>query len=106
MRVLINAFSARIGGGQTYLRYLLQFLPTDSAIEIFILAPESLELPKDRPNITRLRVHWPVENPYLRAIWERLRLPRLLTEIKADILFCPGGVVATRPPKGCRTVTM
>jgi glycosyltransferase involved in cell wall biosynthesis len=106
MRVLINAFSARQGGGQTYLRYLLQFLPSDSGVEIFILAPDSLELPKDRVNIKRPRVAWPVENPYLRAIWERLLLPGLLREIKADILFCPGGVVGTRPPKGCRTVTM
>lgn len=106
MKVLINAFSARQGGGQTYLRYLLQFLPSDSGAEIFILAPESLELPKDRHNITRLHVDWPVQNPYSRAVWEKLRLPGLLREIKADILFCPGGVVGTRPPKGCRTVTM
>jgi len=106
MRVLINAFSARQGGGQTYLRYLLNFLPADSDAVVFVLAPESLELPEDRSNITRLRVTWPVENPYLRAIWERFFLPKLLRDIRADILFCPGGVVGTRPPEGCRTVTM
>lgn len=106
MRVLINAFSARQGGGQTYLLNLLQFLPADSDAEVFVLAPESLELPEDRRGIVRLRVDWPVENPFLRAAWERIRLPKLLRELSADVLFCPGGVVGTFPPKGCKTVTM
>jgi glycosyltransferase involved in cell wall biosynthesis len=106
MKVLINAFSAKRGGGQTYLRYLLQYLPPESHTEIFLLAPESLRIPGNNPNIRRLHVRWPVGNPYLRAVWEKIALARLARNLKADILFCPGGVVGARPPAGCKVVTM
>ncbi len=106
MKVLINAFSARRGGGQTYLINLLEFLPADFKAEIFILAPESLKLPKEKCNVKRINVNWPVDNPFLRVIWEKLWLPRLIKEIEADVLFCPGGVVSIQPPNGCKTVTM
>jgi glycosyltransferase involved in cell wall biosynthesis len=106
MRILINSFSARQGGAQTYLRYLLEHLPDDPDVEVFLLAPESLRLVDAGNKIKRLSVHWPVENPYARAVWEKLFLSRLARDLKADILFCPGGVVGVRPPAGCRVVTM
>ena len=68
MRVLINAFSARRGGGQTYLLNLFDGLPMDSDAEIILLAPESLRLPEERRNVTRLAVSLPVENPVTRAM--------------------------------------
>ena len=105
MKVLINALSARQGGGQTYLHNLLQFPPAGNAAEILVLAPESLQLPQ-APNITRVRTNWPLENPYVRAVWEKVRLAPLARELGADILFCPGGVVGARAPVGCKTVTM
>lgn len=105
MRVVINAFSARRGGGQTYLLNLLQHLDEPCDLDITILAPESLKLP-GHPSITKLDVRWPVENPLLRAIWEKLKLPGLLEELGAEVLFCPGGVINTKLPKGCKSVTM
>lgn len=105
MRILINALSARLGGGQTYLINLLKRLPEAESFEVLVYAPDSLELPED-PRIQRLRSAWPTTNPLLRAVWERFALPSILKRTKADILFCPGGVIATSPPKGCRTVTM
>ncbi len=47
-----------------------------------------------------------LQRPVVRAIWERLFLPGVLRREKADVLFCPGGVVLTSPPRGCRLVTM
>ena len=35
-----------------------------------------------------------------------MSLPRILTQERADILFCPGGVIATRVPSSCKSVTM
>ena len=35
-----------------------------------------------------------------------LVLPGILTRERADMLFCPGGLISTRTPAGCRTVTM
>ena len=104
MKIVINAFSAKLGGGQTYLTQLLRRIP-ENDIEIVLFAPPSLKLPLD-PRVLRPKVSWPVDNPILRAIWERFRLPQILREYRANVLFCPGGVVATKVPRGCATVTM
>lgn len=105
MKVVINALSARQGGGQTYVRNLLAYLPDSKDLEIVVFAPLYLRLPDD-PRIRRGETKWPTENPLLRAVWEKLLLPGILRREKADILFCPGGVVATRVPRGCKVVTM
>lgn len=106
LRILINAFSARQGGGQTYLINLLQHRPVENEIEIFLLAPPSLKLPDGIKGITRLVTNFPVENPFLRALWEKFRLPVLLRQLKVDVFFCPGGTVGAKAPAGCKTVTM
>lgn len=106
MRILINAFSARQGGGQTYLINLLQHRPEGNGIEIFLLAPPSLKLPDSIWGITRLQTAFPVENPFLRALWEKFWLPVLLRRLKIDVFFCPGGTVGAKAPAGCKTVTM
>ena len=103
--IVIEAFSARLGGGQTYLRNLLERLPDDEHLQVYIYAPESLHLPEKR-NLTRLSARWPVTNPVLRAIWQLLLLPWVLRRLQADILFCPGGLVVTPVPRQCRVVTM
>jgi hypothetical protein len=72
MRILLNALSARQGGGQTYESNLLNFLTEQSTAEIFVLAPDSLLQPTQRNNIKKISVNWPVENSLVRAVWERL----------------------------------
>jgi glycosyltransferase involved in cell wall biosynthesis len=106
LRVLINALSARLGGGQTYVMNLLTFLPEEAAVEIFVLAPDSLQIPTNRANVRRIPVRWPVSNPLVRAAWEMLRLPKLLKHLNADVLYSPGGIIGARVPKNCRSVTM
>jgi len=105
VKIVINAFSARVGGGKTYLANLLANLPDDLAINIHMFAHTDLAVPDD-PRIHRIAVRWPVTNPLIRTIWEKLVLPAYLRKAGADLLFCPGGVIATRPPQGCRTATM
>lgn len=105
MNIVINALSAKLGGGQTYLKQLLKRLPENRDLTILLYAPDSLSLPTDG-RIRRGRTSWPTNNPILRAIWERFALPRILRRERADILFCPGGVVATQAPPSCKTVTM
>ena len=97
MKIVLNALSAQLGGGQTYLKNLLSHLPCDAAFELLVYAPASLELPTDH-RIRRFTTRWPTNNPILRACWERWGLPRFLRRESADVLFCPGGVVA----KTCR----
>lgn len=105
MKIVINAFSARQGGGQTYLINLLSHLPDDPHLELEVFAPSRLKLP-DRHAIRRVNSHWPTENPLSRALWERWILPKYLEKTRADVLFCPGGLVVTKVPKGCKVVTM
>lgn len=105
MKIVINALSARLGGGQTYLKNLLAYLPEQADLDILLYAPAGLRLPED-PRIRRATTFWPTENPLLRAVWEKVALPSVLRKEKAQILFCPGGILATAVPAGCKTVTM
>jgi len=106
MRILINALSARRGGGETYLVNLLQHLPENFPHRILVLAPATLQLAVTHESVTSIRVAAPVDNPVIRAVWERVRLPGLIREFDAGLLFCPGGIINARAPDGCRTVTM
>lgn len=105
MKIVINAFSARLGGGQTYLVNLLKHIPQHDNLRIIVLAPADLKLP-EHPAISRYAPSYSLNNPLVRTAWEKLLLPSYLRKVKADVLFCPGGVVATRAPVGCKVVTM
>jgi glycosyltransferase involved in cell wall biosynthesis len=105
MKIVINALSARIGGGQTYLKNLLARLPERADLEVHVFAPASLSLPVDA-RIRRRTTRWPTGNPVLRTLWEVLVLPMTLARERPEVLFCPGGVIASLTPPRCRTVTM
>jgi glycosyltransferase involved in cell wall biosynthesis len=105
MRIVINALSARLGGSQTHLLHLLQNLPPWDDLEIVIFADDSFRVPVAGAIEVR-ETGWPTRNVAVRTLWERTRLPSLLREMKADILFCPGGLINTTPPSRCRSVTM
>jgi glycosyltransferase involved in cell wall biosynthesis len=106
MNVFIHALNARLGGGQTYLYNLLNHLPKEISLQVTLFVPastQSLSLPANVH--IRKGGKW-LENPFIRAAWERLYLPLILRKEKPDVLFCPGGVVATKAPKSCKVVTM
>jgi glycosyltransferase involved in cell wall biosynthesis len=105
MKVVVNAMSARLGGGRTYLVNLFAHLPPRSDLELLVFAPDDLVLAEDS-RIRRVRTAWPTTNPLLRTLWEMFALPAYLRRVGADVLFCPGGVVATTAPAGCKVVTM
>ena len=100
-RVLIDALSARQGGGQTYLVNLLRDASTYGDLEVFLLAPESLAL-STGASVTRLPVHRCLENPFIRACWQWLVLPMYLRRFSPDILFCPGGVISRGVPESVK----
>ncbi|HAM37865.1 MAG TPA: hypothetical protein DCP53_00470 [Elusimicrobia bacterium] len=105
MKIVINAYSARRGGGQTYLTNLLKNIDSNPRLEVYIFADESQYIP-NHPNIKKIKTNWSTCNPFFRTIWEKFILPIFLKKIKADVLFCPGGLVNTRVPVGCKIVTM
>ena len=105
-RVVIDALSARCGGGETYLRNLLQHSQDNGCSEILVLTSAPSRPPLANDTIRSIRVPRYLRNPLLRAIWARVALRRLLRKFEADVFFSPGGVLPVQPPKGCRTAVM
>jgi glycosyltransferase involved in cell wall biosynthesis len=102
MRIFINALSARLGGGQTYLLNLLEHVPSQDGLLVFVLVQPSFPLQKFPYNVIRIEQS-SVENPLLRAIWEETRLVILLKQLKIDLFFSPGGLLPRYLP--CNILT-
>lgn len=105
-RVVIDTLSARCGGGETYLRNLLQHSQDNGCSEILVLTSDPSRTPLANGKIRSIKVSRFLRNPLLRAIWARVALRRFLRKFEADVFFSPGGVLLVQPPKGCRTVVM
>ena len=105
MRVLVNGFSARLGGGQTYLLNLLRRVPQHAGWKIFLLCPDGLDLTGLPENVERVKSGLKLDNPFRRAIWERFNLGKLAGRLEADLLFSPGGLLPPGSlPAGLKTV--
>jgi glycosyltransferase involved in cell wall biosynthesis len=104
--ILIDALSARQGGGQTYLLNLLTRLPPGDPTAIYLLAPDDVGRQVASDRVRLLKPEWPVRNGLVRAVWERLYLRRHAARLGASLVFFPGGIVGSRAPRGARRVTM
>lgn len=104
MNVAINAYSAKSGGGKTYLYNLLRHVPEDAGL-IYLFCHDDLDVGSSS-KIIKVKVRFPVYNPIMRWVWERFVFPKWLTRLNIGILFVPGGVVSSKAPGGCRVVTM
>ncbi len=104
--MLIDALSARQGGGQTYLLNLLTRLPPGEPSTIYLLAPKEVGEQVASDRVRLLQPEWPVHNGFVRTVWEKLFLRRHGARLGASVLFFPGGVVTSSAPSGSRRVTM
>ena len=104
--ILINGFSARRGGGQTYLHHLLSHYEHANNQKVSLLIHESSDIDISNENINLIRIRFNVNNPFLRYFWERFYLPKLIRELSVDLLFCPGGLISTNKPRRTKRVTM
>jgi len=105
MNIAINAYSAKVGGGKTYLYNLLRRLPDDESIRVFLFCHDDLDY-GNAPEVTRVQVNFPVYSPLTRWIWERFFFKYWLVRLDIDVLFVPGGTSAVRVPGKCRLITM
>ena len=103
MRIFINALSARLGGGQTYLLNLLKHVPQDIDLKVYVLVQPSFNLGDLPSNVTILNEE-KLENPWKRVIWEETRLIECLKELKIQLFFSPGGLLPKRLPGNILTV--
>ncbi|MGZ8983663.1 MAG: glycosyltransferase family 4 protein [Methylotenera sp.] len=102
MRIFINALSARLGGGQTYLLNLLKHVPQEDGLHVYVLVQPSFYLADLPPNVVRLE-QASLENPIKRAVWEETRLVALLKQLKIDLFFSPGGLLPRSLPTSMLT---
>lgn len=104
--VLIDALSARRGGGQTYLRNLLARLPAGEPAQIYVLARPELEAELTRHRVRVVQPRWPMHNGLLLSIWKKLFLRGYAEKLGASLVFFPGGIVGAAIPPGARSATM
>lgn len=109
-RILINAFSAKVGGGKTYIHNLLSRLPNPDVRfdKIYLYAPDDLKIPEQN-QIVRLKTNFPTDSPIFRKLWEMFFLPVMIRKLDIDCLFVPGGVHSTPRfllPKKTKIITM
>lgn len=102
MRIFINALSARLGGGQTYLLNLLKHVPQEKDWRVFVLVQPSFVLGDLPRNVVRLE-QASLENPLKRAAWEEACLPALLRQHDIELFFSPGGLLPRSLPSNILT---
>jgi len=102
--MLIDALSARQGGGQTYLLNLLTRLPAGEPSAIHLLAPPEIAAKLASDRVKPVEHAWS-ENALARAAWQKMFLAGKAKSVGASLLFYPGGV-GNSAPAGCRRVTM
>ena len=101
--LVINALSSLQGGGLIYLYNLLCNVNRETQFSIRILVN-----PKDSkrfsvPDVEVISCEWASQSVFHRSLWEKFVLPKKLKEWETDIFFCPGGLLNTSIPNGCRS---
>ena len=87
-KVMINALSARGGGGQTYLINIINYF-NRSDLKLTILLTEGTNLKFENTDIDIYEAPSITRNPLVRQIWEITFLPWILFKSRVDIFFCP-----------------
>ncbi len=103
--VFINALSAKIGGGRTYIINLLKYYDYHDTV-VYIACEDRSILPVGKENLIYFESDFANKNILFRAFWEFFKLPKILTDLKVDVLFVPGGMDFTLKNKRFKKVTM
>jgi len=102
--IFINALSAKLGGGRTYLINLLNNM-SDSNVLVYVACPDKTMLP-ELTNVHYIETLFANKNIFYRAFWEIVALPKLLINLDVETLFVPGGMDFTLASKHFKKVTM
>ena len=108
MRILINAVSAKAGGGITYLVNLLKYLPKIMPEDEFLCVIQDIELPSEvytHNNLDIRVIKQASESVLKRYWWENTGLLKLCKRWKADLLYCIANL-APILPSSCPKVLM
>ncbi len=105
--IIINAISARQGGGVTNVINLLSCLKSEN-VQILVLTNSNNHLYFKTfcySNIKYFNVKWPSKSLVQRLIWEMFFLNKILFRLKASIYYNVGGTLLARTPVGCTGIT-
>jgi len=91
IRIGINAISARMGGGQTYVQNLLEYASELEEIKVFLIVSHENAEPYSRFNIDRVYCETASRKILQRTLWELSNLKRIFKEKRLDVLFSPSG---------------
>lgn len=108
--ILINAISARNGGGVTYVKNIIPFFVNNSNnFRITLLIGKDnreFDEIKNIPSLNLIFFESPSSSLFKRMIFELFEIPKIMKKGKHDILFSPGGTSFTLRSRDFETVTM
>ena len=105
--IAINALSALRGGGQTYIKNILEHLPDGDYKVLLILNINNRVIFEDYASekIAIFDARWASKNIIYRVLWETFILPLKLKEWNATVYYAPGGSMINKVPNSCHRVT-
>ena len=105
--LVINALSALRGGGQTYIKNILEHLPDADYKILLIININNSVIFEDYASekITIYEARWASKNIILRTLWEVFVLPLKLKEWNATMYYAPGGIMINKVPNSCLSAT-
>jgi len=105
--IVINVLSALRGGGQTYIKNILEHLPDGDYKVLLIINSNNIAVFKQyaSENIEIFEATWASKNIIYRMLWKIFVLPIKLKEWNATVYYAPGGTMITRVPNSCLSAT-
>jgi len=103
-RIVINALSARRGGGVTYLGNLLRHLARDACADVFVLVAPGQGVPLPEAPYQVIQCSFAGRSVIHRVLWERFAAPRLLARLRADVYYVLSGTLVGPTPPGCKSI--
>ena len=107
--IVINAISALRGGGQTYLINLLKHynLSNNNAKIILITHSKNKSIFSniESDKISIFEAQLASKNIFHRVFWELFVLPIKLKSWNCNVYYAPGGIMLTKTPKNCLSIT-
>ncbi len=105
--IVINALSAKRGGGKTYIENFISNINVHQNLKISLLIYRDHDLNIDNPSISVICFRKIFKNPFILYLWESLFLKKFLINLGAEIYFVPGGLVTNSLKNlNIKTVTM
>lgn len=105
--IIINAISARQGGGVTNVINLLSNLISENVQVLVLTNSDNHSYFKtfSYSNIRYFNAKWPSKSLIQRLIWEMFFLNKILFRLKTSIYYNVGGTLLARTPAGCTGIT-